>query len=76
MDGMADPLGRLGAPVPSQRVTPEKSFVEPIEQERRDSNNDQAIEIIGLWMAVYLAINLLISSLMNLINSRIQLKEG
>ncbi len=38
--------------------------------------NDQAIEIIGLWMAVYLAINLLISSLMNLFNSRIQLKEG
>ena len=38
--------------------------------------NDQAIEIIGLWMAVYLAINLLISSLMNLVNSRIQLKEG
>jgi general L-amino acid transport system permease protein len=38
--------------------------------------NDQAIEIIGLWMAVYLAINLIISFLMNWVNSRIQLKEG
>lgn len=37
--------------------------------------NDQAIEIIGLWMAVYLAINLIISTIMNWINSRVQLTE-
>lgn len=37
--------------------------------------NDQAIEIIGLWMAVYLAINLIISSIMNWINSKVQLTE-
>jgi general L-amino acid transport system permease protein len=37
--------------------------------------NDQAIEIIGLWMAVYLAINLIVSTLMNMINSRVQLVE-
>jgi len=37
--------------------------------------NDQAIEIIGLWMAVYLAINLIISVVMNVINSRAQLVE-
>lgn len=37
--------------------------------------NDQAIEIIGLWMAVYLAINLIISLVMNIINSRVQLVE-
>lgn len=37
--------------------------------------NDQAIEIIGLWMAVYLAINLIISSLMNWANSKVQVVE-
>jgi len=37
--------------------------------------NDQAIEIIGLWMAVYLAINLIISTIMNWVNSRVQLTE-
>jgi len=37
--------------------------------------NDQAIEIIGLWMAVYLAINLVISIIMNWINSKAQLVE-
>jgi len=37
--------------------------------------NDQAIEIIGLWMAVYLAINLIISSIMNWVNSKAQLTE-
>lgn len=37
--------------------------------------NDQAIEIIGLWMAVYLCINLIISSLMNWFNSRVQVVE-
>jgi general L-amino acid transport system permease protein len=37
--------------------------------------NDQAIEIIGLWMAVYLAINLVISSLMNWANSKVQVVE-
>ena len=37
--------------------------------------NDQAIEIIGLWMAVYLSINLIISSLMNWLNSRVQVVE-
>lgn len=37
--------------------------------------NDQAIEIIGLWMAVYLAINLIISTIMNWINSKVQLTE-
>ncbi len=37
--------------------------------------NDQAIEIIGLWMAVYLAINLIISTIMNWANSKAQLVE-
>lgn len=37
--------------------------------------NDQAIEIIGLWMAVYLTINLIISSVMNWLNSRVQVVE-
>ncbi len=37
--------------------------------------NDQAIEIIGLWMAVYLTINLLISLGMNWINSKVQVVE-
>ena len=37
--------------------------------------NDQAIEIIGLWMAVYLAINLIISTIMNWVNSKAQLVE-
>jgi general L-amino acid transport system permease protein len=37
--------------------------------------NDQAIEIIGLWMAVYLSINLVISSVMNWFNARVQVVE-
>ncbi|MGE4299464.1 MAG: amino acid ABC transporter permease [Desulfovibrionaceae bacterium] len=37
--------------------------------------NDQAIEIIGLWMAVYLAINLVISLGMNWLNARVQVVE-
>lgn len=37
--------------------------------------NGQAIEIIGMWMAVYLAINLIISLGMNVINARVQLVE-
>jgi len=37
--------------------------------------NDQAIEIIGLWMAVYLTINLIISTIMNWVNSKAQLTE-
>lgn len=37
--------------------------------------NDQAIEIIGLWMAVYLAINLIISSIMNWANAKVQVVE-
>ena len=35
--------------------------------------NDQAIEIIVMWMAVYLFINLIISLLMNWLNARVQL---
>jgi len=35
--------------------------------------NDQAIEIIGMWMAVYLTINLVISLFMNWFNARVQL---
>lgn len=35
--------------------------------------NDQAIEIIAMWMAVYLFINLLISLGMNGLNARVQL---
>jgi len=37
--------------------------------------NDQAVEIIGLWMAVYLSINLLISLFMNWFNARVQVVE-
>ena len=37
--------------------------------------NDQAIEIIGLWMAVYLTINLIISLGMNWFNSKVQVVE-
>ncbi|WP_428698259.1 amino acid ABC transporter permease [Stappia sp.] len=37
--------------------------------------NGQAIEIIGMWMAVYLTINLLISLAMNFLNSRVQIVE-
>ncbi len=37
--------------------------------------NDQAIEIIGLWMAVYLCVNLIISSVMNWFNSKVQVVE-
>lgn len=35
--------------------------------------NDQAIEVIAMWMAVYLTINLVISLGMNWLNSRVQL---
>ncbi|MCP4119016.1 MAG: ABC transporter permease subunit [Desulfobacteraceae bacterium] len=35
--------------------------------------NDQAIEIIAMWMGVYMTINLLISLVMNWLNSRVQL---
>ncbi len=35
--------------------------------------NDQAIEIIAMWMAVYLTINLIISLVMNWLNARVQL---
>ncbi|MFA6810038.1 MAG: ABC transporter permease subunit [Desulfoplanes sp.] len=37
--------------------------------------NDQAIEIIGLWMAVYLTINLVISLGMNWFNAKVQMVE-
>ncbi|WP_461210099.1 amino acid ABC transporter permease [Desulfocurvus sp. DL9XJH121] len=37
--------------------------------------NDQAIEIIAMWMAVYLAINLVISVVMNWFNAKVQLVE-
>ena len=37
--------------------------------------NGQAIEIIALWMAVYLTINIIISTLMNWLNSHIQIVE-
>ncbi|WP_177193245.1 amino acid ABC transporter permease [Desulfomicrobium apsheronum] len=37
--------------------------------------NDQAIEIIGLWMAVYLTINLVVSLVMNWFNAKVQLVE-
>ncbi len=37
--------------------------------------NGQAIEIIGMWMAVYMAINLIISALMNWLNARVQVIE-
>ncbi len=35
--------------------------------------NDQAIEIIALWMAVYMTINLVISLMMNWFNAKVQL---
>jgi general L-amino acid transport system permease protein len=37
--------------------------------------NGQAIEIIGMWMAVYLSINLIISVVMNFVNARVQIAE-
>ncbi|MBD1556263.1 ABC transporter permease subunit [Vibrio sp. S9_S30] len=37
--------------------------------------NGQAIEIIAMWMAVYMAINLVISGLMNVLNAKVQLVE-
>ncbi|MCJ2165589.1 MULTISPECIES: ABC transporter permease subunit [unclassified Pseudodesulfovibrio] len=37
--------------------------------------NDQAIEIIGMWMAVYLTINLVLSMGMNWFNAKVQLVE-
>lgn len=35
--------------------------------------NDQAIEVIALWMGVYMTINLLVSLIMNRLNARVQL---
>ncbi len=35
--------------------------------------NDQAIEIIAMWMAVYMTINLIISLVMNWFNAKVQL---
>ncbi|GLQ05152.1 amino acid ABC transporter permease [Sneathiella chinensis] len=37
--------------------------------------NGQAIEVIGIWMLVYLSINLVISVLMNVANKKFQLVE-
>jgi len=37
--------------------------------------NDQAIEVIGMWMAVYLSINLIVSLVMNWLNAKVQLVE-
>jgi len=37
--------------------------------------NGQALEVIAIWMAVYLTINLIISVLMNLANSKFQIVE-
>ncbi|MCZ4352515.1 ABC transporter permease subunit [Roseovarius aestuarii] len=37
--------------------------------------NGQAVEIIAMWMAVYLTINLIISMGMNFVNARVQLAE-
>ncbi|MCV2894264.1 amino acid ABC transporter permease [Lentibacter sp. XHP0401] len=37
--------------------------------------NGQAVEIIAMWMAVYLTINLIISVGMNFLNARVQLAE-
>ena len=37
--------------------------------------NGQAIEVIAIWMAVYLSINLFISLLMNIANKKFQLVE-
>ena len=35
--------------------------------------NDQAIEVIAIWMAVYMTINLVISMFMNWLNAKVQL---
>ncbi len=35
--------------------------------------NDQAIEVIAVWMAVYMTINLVISMIMNWLNAKVQL---
>ncbi len=35
--------------------------------------NDQAIEVIAIWMAVYMTINLMISMIMNWLNAKVQL---
>lgn len=37
--------------------------------------NGQAVEVIGMWMAVYLTINLFVSALMNYANKKFQLEE-
>jgi len=37
--------------------------------------NGQALEVIAIWMAVYLTINLIISVAMNLANSKFQIVE-
>ena len=37
--------------------------------------NGQAIEIIAMWMAVYMSINLIISGFMNWLNSKVQIVE-
>ncbi len=37
--------------------------------------NGQAVEIIAMWMAIYLTINLVISFVMNIVNSRAQIAE-
>jgi general L-amino acid transport system permease protein len=37
--------------------------------------NDQAIEVIGMWMAVYLTINLVLSMGMNWFNAKVQVVE-
>lgn len=37
--------------------------------------NDQAIEVIGMWMVVYLTINLIVSLVMNWFNAKVQLVE-
>jgi len=35
--------------------------------------NDQAIEVIAIWMGVYMAINLIVSMIMNWLNAKVQL---
>jgi len=35
--------------------------------------NDQAIEVIAIWMAVYMCINLIVSMIMNWLNARVRL---
>lgn len=35
--------------------------------------NDQAIEVIAMWMGVYMTINLLVSMIMNWLNAKVQL---